>query len=121
MYLHNLKTSDDFVDMMEYMDNIFQRSGTKLNTKDPTYTGLSLFGTGDAFTFFEQYAILSSYAAQILLSALLGVTFVCTVLSGPIPALCTGLIVTTMIFELYGLLGLCGVKMSALPMVTILR
>ena len=47
-------------------------------------------------------------------------TVVCAILSGPISALCTGLIVATMIFELYGLLGLCGVKMSALPMVTIL-
>ncbi|GMH94937.1 hypothetical protein TrVE_jg8245 [Triparma verrucosa] len=120
VYLEGLKESTDFVAMMEYMEAVFAKSGTKLNLDDPTYDELSIFGHGPPFTFFEQYMILDVYGIRIGLGSVAAVCVVCCLLSGVVAGVTTALVVATMLFELYGLLGLFGIKMSALPMVTIL-
>ena len=119
-YLYNLWDTDDYITMIGEMEKVFESTGSKLNIDDPSYDRLSLFGDGAVFTFFEQYMTLDKYGFQVAAYALLGVWAVGCVFSGVYCGTVMMFMIATMIFELLGFLGLAGVKMSALPMVTVL-
>jgi len=121
IYMSELKGPKDFNKMFEYVEKVFAKSGTTLNIDDPTYGELSLFGTGIPFTYFEQYMIIGDYGLRLGLYAIGSILIVVTIFSQSLTVgVVTTLVVGSTIVELIGLLGVTGIKISALPMVTIL-
>ena len=123
LYLSELHGPADFNDMFLDYEAVFKKSGTRLNwkTDDPTYDGLSLIGTGVPFSFFEQYMIIDEYGLRLGGYAIISVFLIVSLFSRNLTVgFGTSFVVATTMFELVGLLGLAGIKMSALPVVTIL-
>jgi hypothetical protein len=119
-YLYNLWETSDYTKMIESMEKVLKKTGTNLNFYDKEYDRLTLFGDGTAFTFFEQYMTLDTYGIKVAAYASLGAWVVGVAASGFYCGTMMTLAIITMIFELLGFLGLAGLKMSALPMVTVL-
>ena len=121
LYMSELHGPADFNEMFEYFEKVFEKSGTTLNTDDPTYDKLSLIGTGVPFTYFEQYMIIDEYGLRLGGYAIAAVFVIVSMFSRNLTVgISTSIVVATTMFELVGLLGLGGIKMSALPVVTML-
>ena len=120
IFLYNLWTTADITAMIEDIEKICAESGTTLNIDDATYDRLSLWPKGGAFTFFEQYTTLADNGLQGAAFAIAGVWVVGVAVAGVYCGTVMALVIAAMMFELVGFIGLAGIKMSALPVVTVL-
>ncbi len=112
LYLDGLDTTDDFTEMI-----------TSVRTVCDKYVnaGVPNFPTGQPFTFWEQYVNIWNHLLVNIGNAL-GVVFVLSfaLFMSPVAA---GLVTVTIlitVLEIAGLMGLIGVKLSAIPVVSLI-
>ncbi|XP_052102126.1 protein patched homolog 1-like [Mytilus californianus] len=111
-YLSNLSTTEAILETIKAMREICD-----------TYTdrGLPNYPNGIPFTFWEQYIKLRLYLSLAILCILI-VTFIVltVVLMNPWLASIIVVVLTVIIVELFGLMGLCDIKLSAVPAVILI-
>ena len=108
-YLYNLATTEEIVEIIKEIREICD------SYKD---LGLDNYPTGVIFTFWEQYLHIWEYLL-ISLAVVLGTVFliVTFMLMNPLAALLVTLTLAVITSELFGFMGLAGVKLSAVPVV----
>ncbi|XP_070564286.1 protein patched homolog 1-like isoform X2 [Ptychodera flava] len=111
-YLNNLRVTEDFVSVIKDVRNISSHFASR---------GLPNYPRGVPFTFWEQYVNLRFFLMLALISVL-GASFLVNtiVLVNPWAAAIEVLVLATMTVELFGFMGLIGIKMSAIPAVTLI-
>ncbi|XP_033636690.1 protein patched homolog 1-like isoform X1 [Asterias rubens] len=111
-YLNNLRDTDDFINVVRDVRNLSEYFNDQ---------GLPNYPMGVPFTFWEQYLELRFYLFLSLLSVLGASFFVMTVmLANPWAALILVSVLGMITTELFGFMGLIGVKLSAIPAVTLI-
>eukprot|EP00794_Sanderia_malayensis_P007816 gene7816-8662_t len=111
-YLNNIKTTEDFVRIIKTVREQCSSFADK---------GLPNFPTGIPFTYWEQYVYLHGYlwmAVGVVLAATLIVLTLCLMNLWAALILVAVLVMNT--FELYGVMGLMSLKLSAVPAVTLI-
>ncbi|XP_052257049.1 protein patched homolog 1-like isoform X2 [Dreissena polymorpha] len=111
-YLSKLSNSDDILDVVLKIRQICD---------DFTSRGLLNYPVGVPFTFWEQYIQLRFYLMMALL-CIMGVTFVVlsVTLMNPWMAGIIIVILTLILVELFGFMGIMGLKLSAIPAVILI-
>ncbi|KAK3783201.1 hypothetical protein RRG08_046993 [Elysia crispata] len=111
-YLSNLSSTEEVIDVITEIRHICDDFNSK---------GLPNFPLGDPFTFYEQYIHLRHYL-MVSLVAVLTVTFVVltVVLMNPWTAFIVVLVLSMILVELFGFMGLMGIKLSAVPAVILI-
>ncbi|RUS84707.1 hypothetical protein EGW08_007535 [Elysia chlorotica] len=111
-YLSNLSTTEQVIDVITEIRDICEDFNSK---------GLPNFPLGDPFTFYEQYIHLRHYL-MVSLVAVLAVTFLVltVVLMNPWTAFIVVLVLSMILVELFGFMGLMGIKLSAVPAVILI-
>ncbi|XP_057643013.1 protein patched homolog 1 isoform X1 [Chionomys nivalis] len=111
-YLNGLRDTSDFVEAIEKV-RIICKKYTKL--------GLSSYPNGYPFLFWEQYISLRHWLL-LAISVVLACTFlVCAVfLLNPWTAGIIVMVLALMTVELFGMMGLIGIKLSAVPVVILI-
>lgn len=108
-FLHNLGTTEDIIKSIEEIRAICD-----------TYVelGLDNYPTGVIFTFWEQYLNITEYLL-ISLAIVVGAVFLILtfMLMNPLAALLVTMTLVIITSELFGFMGLAGVKLSAVPVV----
>lgn len=108
-YLHNLGTTEDIIECIEQIREICD-SHVEL--------GLDNYPTGVIFTFWEQYLNIRHYLLMSLLIVIAAVFIIVTVmLMNPLAAFLVAATLAIITSELFGFMGLVGVKLSAVPVV----
>lgn len=108
-YIHNVVTTEDFVSLIDSVRSICEESP------------IECFPQGVPFTFWEQYVHLLDFLLDGMLYALIAVAVVVAmVLASPYPPLVVALLVGLTVFEVYGAMGLVGIKLSAVPAVSLI-
>nr|XP_053627735.1 protein patched homolog 1-like [Cherax quadricarinatus] len=111
-YLHQLGDTDTITNMINQVRTICRRFQEK---------GLPNFPTGVPFTFWEQYIKLRFYLVLALLAVLTAVFLVLSVvLMNVWAAALVVLLLATLVLQLFGVLGVVGVKLSAVPAVLLI-
>ncbi|XP_069156937.1 protein patched [Procambarus clarkii] len=111
-YLHQLGDTTSITAMIHEVRAICRRFEEK---------GLPNFPTGVPFTFWEQYIKLRFYLVLALLAVLTAVFVVLTlVLMNVWAAALVVLLLATLVLQLFGVLGVLGVKLSAVPAVLLI-
>lgn len=108
-YLHSLSDNNDILDAIEEIRDICD-----------TYTeqGLHNYPTGVVFTFWEQYLNIRLYLLISVLAALGAIFLIITfAMMSPHAALLVTLTLAVITSELFGFMGLIGVRLSAVPAV----
>ena len=86
-----------------------------------TALGLPTYPSGIVFTFWEQYLSLRFYLMLALIAVLVGIFLVLVVvLLNPWMALIVVVVLAMMVVELFGFMGLIGIKLSAVPAVILI-
>ncbi|BFZ16560.1 hypothetical protein BsWGS_19599 [Bradybaena similaris] len=108
-YLSNVSTTEEIISMIKEIRKICDDFSEK---------GLPNFPTGVPFTFYEQYINLRFYLT-ISIVCVLAVTFVVftVVLMNPWISFLVVLVLAMIIVELFGFMGVMGIKLSAVPAV----
>ncbi|GFN88088.1 patched protein, partial [Plakobranchus ocellatus] len=111
-YLSNLSSTEEVIDVITEIRAICDEYNSK---------GLPNFPMGVPFTFYEQYIHLRYYL-MVSLVAVLSVTFVVltVVLMNPWTAFIVVLVLSMILVELFGFMGLMGIKLSAVPAVILI-
>ncbi|GFR79109.1 protein patched homolog 1 [Elysia marginata] len=111
-YLGNLSSTEEVIDVITEIRDI---------CADFNERGLPNFPLGDPFTFYEQYIHLRHYL-MVSLVAVLAVTFVVltVVLMNPWTAFIVVFVLSMILVELFGFMGLMGIKLSAVPAVILI-
>ncbi|XP_022105455.1 protein patched homolog 1-like isoform X2 [Acanthaster planci] len=111
-YLNNLRKTQDFISVVRNVRNLSEYFVEQ---------GLPNYPMGVPFTFWEQYLDLRFYLALSLLSVL-GASFLvlAILLANPWAALILVCILGMITTELFGFMGLLGIKLSAIPAVTLI-
>ncbi|GCB64590.1 protein patched homolog 1 isoform X1 [Scyliorhinus torazame] len=111
-YLNGLRETSDFVEAIEKVRNICNNF---------TNQGLSSYPNGYPFLFWEQYIGLRHWLL-LAISVVLACTFlVCALfLLNPWTAGIIVLVLALMTVELFGMMGLIGIKLSAVPVVILI-
>lgn len=111
-YLNNLGSTEDITDMIEQVRGICKKFEDR---------GLPNFPAGIPFTFWEQYLKLRFFLFLALACVLVATFLVlCVVLMSIWAATVTVLLLASMVVELFGVLGLLGIKLSAAPAVILI-
>jgi len=111
-FLHNLGDTKAMVDTILQVREICQEFVSR---------GLPNFPNGIPFTFWEQYLGLRFYLMLALAASLAAVFVVISVLlMSPWPAFIVLLILGSIIGQLFGALGILGIKLSAVPAVILI-
>ncbi|XP_033103674.1 protein patched homolog 1-like isoform X2 [Anneissia japonica] len=111
-YVHNIYTTEDFVRLIKDMRNISDHF---------TAMGLPNYPSGIPFTFWEQYIKLRYYLMLSLVCVFAAIFVVISMLLFNLWAAFLLVLVLVMItVELFGVMGFIGVKMSAIPAVTLI-
>ena len=111
-YLNNMKTTADITDTIQAIRAICQKFEDK---------GLPNFPTGIPFTYWEQYLRLRFYLLSALVVVLAAVFLVISAfLFNPWTATLIVAILTMIVIEVFGLMGLLGIKLSAVPAVILI-
>ncbi|XP_076041583.1 protein patched [Oratosquilla oratoria] len=111
-YLHKLSDTAAITEMIESVRSICIKFKEK---------GLPNFPTGVPFTFWEQYIKLRFFLLLALLAVLVAVFLVLTVvLMNMWAAAIVVFLLATMVVELFGIMGIIGVKLSAVPAVLLI-
>lgn len=111
-YLSNLSTTEAILETIKEMREICD-----------TYVerGLPNYPSGVPFTFWEQYIKLRLYLALSILCILLVTFIVLTImLMNPWLASIIVVVLTMIVVELFGFMGLCDIKLSAVPAVILI-
>ncbi|XP_064605910.1 protein patched homolog 1-like [Liolophura sinensis] len=111
-YLSNLSDTEAVIDTIKEIREICDTFTEK---------GLPNYPSGIPFTFWEQYLHLRFYLLMALL-CILGVTFVviCFCLMNPWAAAVVVFVLSMMVVELFGVMGIIGVRLSAVPAVILI-
>nr|KAI8754123.1 protein patched-like protein 1-like [Biomphalaria glabrata] len=111
-YLTNLSSTEEVIEVITEIRKICDDFSSK---------GLPNFPSGVPFTFYEQYINLRFYLMLSLICVLV-VTFVVltVVLMNPWIAAIVVIVLGMMIVELFGFMGLAGIKLSAVPAVILI-
>ncbi|KAM7323078.1 hypothetical protein ACRRTK_018583 [Alexandromys fortis] len=111
-YLNGLRDTSDFVEAIEKV---------RIICKNYTSLGLSSYPNGYPFLFWEQYISLRHWLL-LAISVVLACTFlVCAVfLLNPWTAGIIVMVLALMTVELFGMMGLIGIKLSAVPVVILI-
>ena len=108
-YLHRLITTADITELIGSVRNLCRRFEEK---------GLPNFPSGIPFMFWEQYMDLRSCLGIALLAALGSSVFVVGILLLNLwAAILVGISLAGVVLQLLGIMGLCGIKLSAVPAV----
>nr|WJJ61139.1 Patched [Patiria miniata] len=111
-YLNNLRDTQDFISVVRNVRNLSEYFVEQ---------GLPNYPMGVPFTFWEQYLDLRFYLALSLVSVLGASFLVMTVtLANPWAALILVCVLGMITTELFGFMGLLGIKLSAIPAVTLI-
>ncbi|CAG5128611.1 unnamed protein product, partial [Candidula unifasciata] len=111
-YLSNISGTEEIIDMIKEIREICDEFSEE---------GLPNFPTGVPFTFYEQYINLRFYLTLSIV-CVLAVTFVVltVVLMNPWIAFLVVFVLTMIIVELFGFMGMMGIKLSAVPAVILI-
>ena len=110
--LHRLGTTEAMVSTIEQVRDICDRFSAK---------GLPNFPHGIPFTFWEQYLSLRFYLLLALAASLIAVTVVITLLlMSPWAGAIVAVVLGSLVCQLFGALGLLGIKLSAVPAVILI-
>nr|XP_006822692.1 PREDICTED: protein patched homolog 1 [Saccoglossus kowalevskii] len=111
-FLNGLQTTEDFINVINKVRNISSHFDSR---------GLPNYPRGIPFTFWEQYVNLRFFLMLALISVL-GATFLVNtiILVNPWAALIEVCVLAMMLVELFGFMGIIGLKMSAIPAVTLI-
>ena len=108
-YLHNLRTTADITGLIKEVRNLCREFGT---------LGLSAFPTGIPFLFWEQYISLRyNLSLALLLAFVASVIVVSILLLNAWAVILVGLSLASVALQLFGIMGACGIKLSAIPAV----
>ena len=111
-YLNNLGSTEDITDMIEQVRGICKKFEDR---------GLPNFPAGIPFTFWEQYLKLRFFLFLALACVLVAIFLVlCVSLMSIWAATVAVFVLASMVLELFGVLGLLGVKLSAAPAVILI-
>ncbi len=111
-YLNNLGDTEVTVDTIRRVRQICEKFEER---------GLPNFPSGIPFTFWEQYVNLRFWLAMGLVSILAAVFFVVSfVLMSPWIASVIVVILATIVVQLFGAMGLLGIKLSAVPAIILI-
>ena len=111
-YLNNLGSTEDITDMIEQVRGICKKFEDR---------GLPNFPAGIPFTFWEQYLKLRFFLFLALACVLVAVFLVlCVALMSIWAATVSVFVLASMVIELFGVLGLLGIKLSAAPAVILI-
>lgn len=111
-YLNNLGSTEDITDMIEQVRGICKKFEDR---------GLPNFPAGIPFTFWEQYLKLRFFLFLALACVLVAIFLVlCVSLMSIWAATVTVFVLAAMVLELFGVLGLLGIKLSAAPAVILI-
>ena len=110
--LHRLGTTEEMVSTIEQVREVCDRFSAR---------GLPNFPHGIPFTFWEQYLSLRFYLLLALAASLTAVTVVITVLlMSPWAGAIIAVVLASLVGQLFGALGLLGIKLSAVPAVILI-
>lgn len=108
-YLHKLTETEDITELISSVRKLCRRFEER---------GLPNFPSGIPFLFWEQYMDLRSYLGIALLSALgASVAVVGVLLLNLWAALLVGTSLASVVLQLFGIMGLAGIKLNAVPAV----
>jgi len=111
-YLNNLGSTEDITDMIEQVRSICKKFEDR---------GLPNFPAGIPFTFWEQYLKLRFFLFLALACVLVAIFLVlCVALMSIWAATLSVLVLASIVVELFGVLGLLGIKLSAAPAVILI-
>jgi len=111
-YLNNLGSTEDITEMIEQVRGICKKFEDR---------GLPNFPAGIPFTFWEQYLKLRFFLFLALACVLVAIFLVlCVALMSIWAATVIVLVLASMAVELFGVLGLLGIKLSAAPAVILI-
>lgn len=111
-YLNNLGSTEDITDMIEQVRGICKKFEDR---------GLPNFPAGIPFTFWEQYLKLRFFLFLALACVLVAIFLVvCVSLMSIWAATVTVFVLAAMVLQLFGVLGLMGIKLSAAPAVILI-
>ncbi|XP_013398571.1 protein patched homolog 1 isoform X2 [Lingula anatina] len=111
-YLNNMVDNQDVIATIEEIRKICDSY---------TNNGLAVYPSGIPFTFWEQYLHLRFYLLLALI-CVLGVTFlvITLVLMNPWAGFMVVMVLAMIVVELFGFMGLIGIKLSAIPAVILI-
>ena len=108
-YLHNLGDTQEILKTINDVRDICD---------EYSELGLKSYPAGIVFTFWEQYLHIHIYLLISLCTALLTIFIIISVaLMSPLSALLVTITLTIITCQLFGLMGLVGIKLSAIPAV----
>jgi patched 1 protein len=111
-YLNNLGSTEDITDMIEQVRGICKKFEDR---------GLPNFPAGIPFTFWEQYLKLRFFLFLALACVLVAIFLVlCVSLMSIWAATVAVFVLAALVLELFGVLGLLGIKLSAAPAVILI-
>ena len=111
-YLNNLGSTEDITEMIEQVRGICKKFEDR---------GLPNFPAGIPFTFWEQYLKLRFFLFLALACVLVAIFLVlCVSLMSIWAATVTVFVLAAMVLELFGVMGLLGIKLSAAPAVILI-
>ncbi|KAI9550392.1 putative hedgehog receptor patched [Daphnia sinensis] len=111
-YLNNLGSTEDITDMIEQVRGICKKFEDR---------GLPNFPAGIPFTFWEQYLKLRFFLFLALACVLVAIFLVlCVSLMSIWAATVAVFVLAAMVLELFGVMGLLGIKLSAAPAVILI-
>uniref|UniRef100_T1IK20 SSD domain-containing protein n=1 Tax=Strigamia maritima TaxID=126957 RepID=T1IK20_STRMM len=111
-YLNKLSTTEQVTTTIEAVRDICQRFEQR---------GLPNFPTGIPFTYWEQYLSLRFHLFLALLCVLAAIFIVLSVvLVNPWAAMLVVLVLAAIVLQLYGFMGMIGVRLSAVPAVILI-
>jgi patched 1 protein len=111
-YLNNMRTTAEITDTIQAIRSICQKFEDK---------GLPNFPTGIPFIYWEQYVRLRFYLFSALVVVLAAVFLVISAfLLNPWTATLIVVVLSMIVVELFGLMGLLGIRLSAVPAVILI-
>ncbi|XP_071952262.1 protein patched homolog 1-like [Antedon mediterranea] len=111
-YVHDVYTTEDYIRLIKEVRNISERYAAK---------GIPNYPSGIPFTFWEQYIKLRHYLLLSLVCVFTSTFIIIGVLLfNPWAAFLLVLVLLMITVELFGFMGFIGVKMSAIPAVTLI-
>lgn len=111
-YLNNMSTTKEITETVERIRQICDTFKER---------GLPNYPRGIPFTFWEQYIHLRFYLMLALMCVLCGIFLVLTItLMNPWAGLIVTAVLAMLVVELFGFMGLTGIKLSAVPAVILI-